>query len=113
MRKNNTNKPPRSNGKDISEEEKRLGQALAHLRSYYMNQYYYSFTREEKDEFIRKYPKIDEVIKIIEEIDRNNPRRNKLEQAKEKRDTAKRKEEAARKLQEEVKSKLDKEITKD
>ena len=91
MRKNNTNKPPRSNGKNLSDEEKKLGQTLANLRSYYMNQYDYSFTREEKDEFLRKYPGIEEVVEIIEEIDRNNPRRNKLEQAKEKRDTAKRK----------------------
>ena len=63
-------KPPTSISKN--KEEKRLGLALQRIRQRFIKPYMRLETEEEREEFRKKYPEIDEVIEIIEEIDKNN-----------------------------------------
>ena len=74
MKKNNTNKLPSVASKD--EEEKRLGKALSIIRRNLIKPYKELQTEEEKEEYKKKHPELEEVMTIVEEIDRNNPRAN-------------------------------------
>ena len=51
------------------EEEKTLGRKLANLRNEFINKYLNLETEEEKVNFKKRHPYIDEVIKIVNEID--------------------------------------------
>ena len=72
MNKKNTTKPPSSSSKN--EEEKSLGKYLISIRSQLIKRYNDLKTEDEKREFERKHPELEEVMKIIEEIDKNNVR---------------------------------------
>ena len=72
MEKNETTRPPRSSGKDLSKEEQRLGEALQNIRGYLIKPYEKLKTEEAREEYRRKHPEIEEVKRIVEEIDRNN-----------------------------------------
>ena len=52
-----------------NEEEKKLGNALSSIRTYLINPYMEKTTNEEREEFREKHPEIDDVRKIIKEID--------------------------------------------
>lgn len=103
MEERNTKKPPRIKGTEVSQEEKRLGKALDAIRQYLIKPYESLKTEEEKEEFRKKHPELEEVIAIVQEIDMNNPKREILEKAKRTRDKARRKKEEARALQEKTK----------
>ena len=51
-----------------NEEEKKLGNALSSIRTYLINPYMEKTTNEEREEFREKHPEIDDVRKIIKEI---------------------------------------------
>ena len=103
MEERNTKKPPRIKGTEVSQEEKRLGKALDAIRQYLIKPYESLRTEKEKEEFRKKYPELEEVIAVVEEIDMNNPKREILEKAKRTRDEARRKKKEARVLQEKTK----------
>ena len=63
-------KPPSPTAKN--EEEKRLGTALSKIRFNLTNPYKKLESEEEIEEFRKKHPEIDEVLEIINEIDKNN-----------------------------------------
>ena len=69
MTKNNTTRPPRANGSNVSEEEKRLGQALSKIRKNLVKKSKELKSQEEINEFRKKYPNLDEVIEIVDSID--------------------------------------------
>ena len=69
IEKSGGTKPP--NSKSKNEEEKRLGRALGTIREY-LKTYMRLETEEKREEFRKKHPEIDEIIEIIEEIDKNN-----------------------------------------
>jgi len=69
MEERETTKPPSTSSKD--EEEKRLGQALSNIRRNIMKQYK-TMTKEERAEYKKEHPEIDEIQGIVEEIDKNN-----------------------------------------
>ena len=69
IEKSGGKKPP--NSKSKNEEEKRLGRALGTIREY-LKTYMRLETEEKREEFRKKHPEIDEIIEIIEEIDKNN-----------------------------------------
>ena len=69
IEKSGGTKPPSSKSKN--EEEKRLGRALGTIREY-LKTYMRLETEEKREEFRKKHPEIDEIIEIIEEIDKNN-----------------------------------------
>lgn len=103
MEERNTKKPPRIKGTEVSQEEKRLGKALDAIRQYLIKPYESLKTEEEKEEFRKKHPELEEIMVIVEEIDMNNPKREILEKAKRTRDEARRKKKEARVLQEKTK----------
>ena len=72
MEKNETTRPPRSGGKDLSKEEQRLGEALQNIRRFLIKPYEKLKTEKEREEYRKKHPELEEVKRIIEEIDRNN-----------------------------------------
>ena len=72
MEKNETTRPPRSSGKDLSKEEQRLGIALGSIRFQLIKPYEKLKTGEEREEYRKKHPEIEEVKRIVEEIDKNN-----------------------------------------
>ena len=72
MEKNGTTRPPRMGGKDLPEEERRLGIALNSIRFQLIKPYEKLKTEEEREEYRKKHPELEEVKRIIEEIDRNN-----------------------------------------
>ena len=111
MENNNTKIPPSSIAED--ETEKRLGQALSRIRKNLIKPLRILRTKEEREEFIKRHPDINEIMEIVEKIDENDPRRKKLELAKKAKDEAKRKNEEAKALQEKVQEELSKrEISK-
>ena len=55
-----------------NEEEKKLGNALDRIRQYLLKPYMTLTTEEEKEDFRKKHPEINEVMKIVKEIDENN-----------------------------------------
>lgn len=59
-------------GASKDEKEKKLGRSLADIRRNLIKVYNELETEEEKQNFRIKHPEIDEVIKIITEIDRDN-----------------------------------------
>ena len=63
-------KPPASSSTDKT--EKRLGYALSSIRQLLIKPYMNLKTEEERKEFRKKHPEIDEVLEIINEIDENN-----------------------------------------
>ena len=72
MEKNETTRPPRMDGKDLPEEERRLGIALSRIRKELIKPYEKLKTEEEREGYRKKHPEIEEVKRIVEEIDRNN-----------------------------------------
>ena len=72
MTKNNTTRPPRANGSNVSDEEKKLGQALSKIRKNLVKKYKELKSQEEINEFRKKHPNLDEVIEIVDSIDSNN-----------------------------------------
>ena len=70
MKGHTTTKPPSGASKD--EEERRLGLALTGIRRNLINPYKTLQTEEEKNEFEAKHPELQEVMQIIDEIDKNN-----------------------------------------
>ena len=79
MEGNETTRPPRQSGENRSEEEKRLGNALIHIRQKLINPYKKLKTEEEREEYISKLENREleplsrkqfiEIIKTVEEID--------------------------------------------
>lgn len=61
---------PNSKSTDI--EERRLGTALSNLRRHLIKPYLEIQNEEEREQFRNEHPEIDEVLKIINEIDANN-----------------------------------------
>ena len=92
MEKNGTTRPPRCDGKDLPEEERRLGEALKNIRRYLIKPYEKLKTEEEREEYVNKLEnrqqepitkeQFMEILRIVEEIDRNNIP-VKLQQARE------------------------------
>lgn len=70
MKGHTTTKPPSAASKD--EGERRLGLALTEIRRNIINPYKKLQTEEEKSEFEIKHPELQEVMRIIDEIDKNN-----------------------------------------
>ena len=63
-------KLPSSVSKD--ENEKDLGMSLTRIRSYLIKPYLELQAEEEKEQFRNEHPEIEEVLKIVNEIDENN-----------------------------------------
>lgn len=78
MEENQTTKPPRTQNKDkngkntVPELEAKLGSNLRCIRRRLINPYLQIENEQEKEKFRKQHYKIDETIKIIDEIDRNN-----------------------------------------
>ena len=112
MEERETTIPPRSSGKDLGEEEKRLGTALRNIRRYLIKPYNEAKTEEEKAKILERssltQEQFDEIISIVEEIDRNNPKGKRLQEAKAARDEAKGLQAEAKKLEEQVEGLLSK-----
>ena len=70
IEKSGETKPPAASSTDKT--EKRLGQILNRIRQLLIKPYMNLKTKEEKEEFRKKHPEIDEVLEIINEIDENN-----------------------------------------
>jgi len=105
MKENGTKRPPRQNGEDI--EENRLGSALSTIRQNLIKPYMKLKTEEERTKYKEDHPELEEVLEIVEEIDKNNPRRRQLndliEENSEKRKTL----EQARGLEQGYRTELD------
>ena len=72
MEKNNTTKPPRSQYNNmVPEEEAKLGSNLSSIRHCLIKPYQKLKTEEEKEEYKKQHPELEEVMAIVEEIDRN------------------------------------------
>ncbi len=74
MEDNQTTKPPRcqNSTKSIPNEESILGDNLSYIRTHLIKPYKELQTEEEKNEFKMQHPELDDVMKIVGEIDRNN-----------------------------------------
>lgn len=72
MIENKKNKPPRAGGKNVSEEKRRLGNALDKIRQNLIKKYQELQNEKDKEMFKQKHPELEEVIKIINQIDKNN-----------------------------------------
>ena len=70
IEKSGGTKPPAASSTD--ETEKRLGQTLNRIRQLLIKPYMNLKTKEERKEFRKKHPEIDEVLEIINKIDENN-----------------------------------------
>ena len=101
--------PPRIRSED--EEEKRLGTALRTIRRS-LKTYKEAKTEEEKEKILERsrltQEQFEEIVRIVEEIDKNNPKGKKLQEAKDTRDEAERVRSKAKKLEVQVKEALDK-----
>ena len=110
MEENNTTRPPSRTGKE--EEEKRLGQALSNIRENLIKLYNKAKNEEEKAKILERsnltQEQFEEIVKIVEEIDRNNPKGKRLQEAKAARDEAKGLQAEAKKLEEQVEGLLSK-----
>ena len=69
MERNETTIPPRVGGKDLPEEEKRLGSALSYIKRYLIKPYKELKTEEEREKYRRRRPEIEEIMQIVEKID--------------------------------------------
>ena len=81
MDKNNTTSPPiykQNKDKTRTEEEITLGGALNNIRFQLIKPYLMLETEEEKEEYKRRHPELEEVMAMVEEIDRNNPNKKKI-----------------------------------
>ena len=72
MEENNTTKPPSKNAKATSKEEKKLGRMLSYIRQALIKPYNQLESEEEKEEYKKQHPELEEVMEIIEWIDKNN-----------------------------------------
>ncbi len=74
MKENKTTKPPRKQNekKTVPEEEAKLGRALATIKQELIKPYKDLKNKEEKEEYKMQHPELEEIMAIIEEIDRNN-----------------------------------------
>ena len=70
MEERKTTKPPAASSKDI--EEKKLGCALGAIRSNNIKKYKQLKTDEERQQYLRIHPGLDETIEIVNWIDENN-----------------------------------------
>ena len=70
MERKNTTKPPSTNKKDMEEND--LCGRLYRIRTRFIESFEKLETESEKAEFRKKNPEIDEVIEIINKIDKNN-----------------------------------------
>jgi len=70
MKKNKTTKPPSTISDN--EEEKKLGIALSNIRQSLLKPYKKLKSEEEKAEYIRQHPELEEVMATVEEIDKKN-----------------------------------------
>lgn len=88
MEERNTTKPPRIQQKDkngnktVPEQEAKLGSNLRSIRRRLINPYQEIRNEQEREKFIKQHYKIEEIIKIIDEIDRNGNRVVSEEEAK-------------------------------
>ena len=104
MKEKNTDKPPTIVSQNLT--EKKLGRAYQNAKSKLIKPFYDLETEEEKEEYRKQHPELEEVMEIVKKIETNNPRKNGLRKAKEKRDIAIDEKEKAKKLQEEVMQKI-------
>ena len=72
MERNETTRPPRGVGKDLPEEERKLGKVLGNIRQNLIKPYKELKTEEEREKYRKRRPEIEEIMKIVEEIDKNN-----------------------------------------
>ena len=72
MERNETTRPPRGVGKDLPEEERKLGKVLGNIRQKLIKPYKELKTEEEREKYRKRRPEIEEIMKIVEEIDKNN-----------------------------------------
>ena len=72
MERNETTRPPRGGGKDLPEEERKLGRVLGTIRQNLIKPYKELKTEEEREKYRKRRPEIEEIMKIVEEIDKNN-----------------------------------------
>ena len=104
MEEKRTTKPPSATGKN--EGEKRLGRALSTIRQSLIKPYNKLETEAEREKFLKRkglsQEQFDEIVGIVEEIDKNNPRRTRLQEAKDARDEAERLQSRAKVLEGEV-----------
>ena len=104
MEEKRTTKPPSATGKN--EGEKRLGRALSTIRQSLIKPYNKLETEAEREKFLKRkglsQEQFDEIVGIVEEIDKNNPRRRRLQEAKDARDEAERLQSRAKVLEGEV-----------
>jgi len=70
MEESQTTKPPSPSAKN--EVEKRLGTALGSIRQCLIKPYNSLKTEEEKEKYREENPELDEVMEIVNEIDKNN-----------------------------------------
>ena len=70
MEKSGGTKPPSQKSKDKT--EKKLGQLLSNIKYRLIKPYMALKTKEERETFKKQHPEIDEVLDIINEIDKNN-----------------------------------------
>ena len=77
MKDNNTTKPPRTTGEGVPKEEAKKGDALRTIRQNLIKQYQKLQSEEEKEEYKKKHPELEEVMAMVEEIDKNNPKNKK------------------------------------
>ena len=72
MERNETTRPPRVGGKDLPEEERKLGKVLGTIRQNLIRPYKELKTEEEREQYRKRRPEIEEIMEIVEEIDKNN-----------------------------------------
>ena len=72
MERNETTRPPRVGGKDLPEEERKLGKVLGTIRQNLIKPYKELKTEEEREKYRKRRPEIEEIMEIVEEIDKNN-----------------------------------------
>ena len=72
MERNETTIPPRGGGKDLPEEERKLGIVLGTIRQNLIKPYKELKTEEEREKYRKRRPEIEEIMKIVEKIDKNN-----------------------------------------
>ena len=70
IEKSGGTKPPAASSTDKT--EKRLGKLLIYIRYHLIKPYIALKTEEEREEFRKQHPEIDEVLEIINEIDEDN-----------------------------------------
>ena len=88
MEERNTMQPPKSTSQNV--EERRLARSLSRIRNRLIKPYKALETDEEKEAFKKKHPDIEEVIAIVEELDKQRA----LDRAMRKMERAKQKKEA-------------------